>query len=250
AASEDADSAAEREAELLAGTLARLKRISTLVGKIGPLDRKRIAASRRGRALPKRDVAVLQQLHGRLDREIECLWLHPDPVADLIAELQDEQGKLRQAEQEFVALADTCGIARQEALGRGLEPHRLGRAAALAGPGWELLVHRHAERLAGLRGRPSAILERLRPPLGGFRHALATVSRARRALTAAREAMVKSHLRLVVAIAKKYRRRSSLELLDLIQEGNMGLMHAVEKFNYRRGVKVSTYAVWWIRQSI
>ena len=62
--------------------------------------------------------------------------------------------------------------------------------------------------------------------------------------------MVKAHLRLVVAIAKKYRRNSSLELLDLIQEGNMGLMHAVEKFNYRRGVKVSTYAVWWIRQSI
>jgi RNA polymerase primary sigma factor len=62
--------------------------------------------------------------------------------------------------------------------------------------------------------------------------------------------MVKAHLRLVVAIAKRYRRNSSLDLLDLIQEGNMGLMHAVEKFNHRRGVKVSTYAVWWIRQSI
>jgi RNA polymerase primary sigma factor len=168
----------------------------------------------------------------------------------LLAVLQVEQGKLRQAEHEFVALAVTCGISRQEALGRGLEPHRLGRAAALTGPGWELLAHRHAERLAGLRQRLSATVERVGLPISDFRRACVEVSRARRALTAAREAMVKSHLRLVVAIAKKYRRRSSLELLDLIQEGNMGLMHAVEKFNYRRGVKVSTYAVWWIRQSI
>src|SRR3979411_3187458 len=65
-----------------------------------------------------------------------------------------------------------------------------------------------------------------------------------------RDEMVRAHLPLVVAIAKKYRRNSPMDFLDLIQEGNMGLMHAVEKFDYRRGVKVSTYAVWWIRQSI
>jgi RNA polymerase primary sigma factor len=83
-----------------------------------------------------------------------------------------------------------------------------------------------------------------------FRSVLAEVGRNRRELKTAREAMVRAHLPLVVSIAKHYRRKSSLDLLDLIQEGNMGLMHAVEKYNYRRGVKVSTYAVWWIRQSI
>src|SRR5205823_7608934 len=73
---------------------------------------------------------------------------------------------------------------------------------------------------------------------------------ARREVRRAREELARAHLRLVVSVAKRFRGRSSLELLDLIQEGNMGLMHAVEKFNHRRGVKVSTYAVWWIRQSI
>jgi RNA polymerase primary sigma factor len=83
-----------------------------------------------------------------------------------------------------------------------------------------------------------------------IRDVAAQVSKARREIEAVRERMVKAHLRLVVSIARKYQRRSSLDLLDLIQEGNMGLMHAIEKFDYRRGVKISTYAVWWIRQSV
>ncbi len=87
-------------------------------------------------------------------------------------------------------------------------------------------------------------------PLPDLRQTLNEIDRARRTIRTAREQMVKAHLRLVVSIARKYRRGSSLDLLDLIQEGNMGLMHAVEKYNYRRGVKIATYAVWWIRQSI
>lgn len=87
-------------------------------------------------------------------------------------------------------------------------------------------------------------------PLSELRPALKEVYQARREQKRLREEMVRAHLRLVVAIAKKYRGHSSLELSDLIQEGNLGLMRAVEKYNYRRGVKLSTYAVWWIRQSI
>jgi RNA polymerase primary sigma factor len=87
-------------------------------------------------------------------------------------------------------------------------------------------------------------------PIAEFRSATADVRTASRELKRLREDMVRAHLRLVVTIAKKYRAYTSLDLLDLIQEGNVGLMRAVEKYNYRRGVKVSTYAVWWIRQAI
>jgi RNA polymerase primary sigma factor len=123
-------------------------------------------------------------------------------------------------------------------------------------------LHLHADRVSELiaeleraqqtPSQPGLELwqQRVGLPAAEFRSVLAAIGKSRRELKAAREAMVRAHLPLVVSIAKHYRRKSSLDLLDLIQEGNMGLMHAVEKYNYRRGVKVSTYAVWWIRQSI
>jgi RNA polymerase primary sigma factor len=108
------------------------------------------------------------------------------------------------------------------------------------------------ETLDAARGpsKTNALALQVGLPVADLRQSLNEIDRARRTIRTAREQMVKAHLRLVVSIARKYRRGSSLDLLDLIQEGNMGLMHAVEKYNYRRGVKIATYAVWWIRQSI
>ena len=251
---EEIDHASEHEAALLAAMKKRLNRISALAEEIGSLSAKRIAALCRGRELSKRDRAQLDRLVPDFAREMENLWLHPDRIAELIGELEREQRIVHAADHELMALARSCGLTRSDLLdrylGRELDPQWPDQAILRPVRGWQAFVRQHSPRVQALRAELISVAQRVGLPIAELRTAQAGVDRSRRGLMRAREEMVKAHLRLVVAIAKKYRRNSQLDLLDLIQEGNMGLMHAVEKFNYRRGVKVSTYAVWWIRQSI
>jgi RNA polymerase primary sigma factor len=251
---EDADDVDNREALLLVEVGARLEDLSAIACEIVSLSAKRVTATGRGRELSKRDRARLQQLVASFTCGMESLWLHPDRVSDLVRELDREQRIVQEVDRKLLALAGRCGITRPDVLdrylGHELDPHWPQQAAARPMRGWQPFVKQHSDRLEKLRNELVAVAQRVGLPIADLRAASAEVNRARRVLAGAREEMVKAHLRLVVAIAKKYRRNSSLDLLDLIQEGNMGLMHAVEKFNYRRGVKVSTYAVWWIRQSI
>jgi RNA polymerase primary sigma factor len=252
--SSDEHAAAVRESALLLGVIARLEILSELAGDITALSEKRMAALRRGRDLPKTGRAKLQQLLSSFSHEVAGLRLHAHLVSDLVADLEHEQRTLAQTERELLRLAQQCGIARQDMLdrhtGRELDSGWLDEAAALPAPGWQALARRHGERVAELRSELALSARRIGLPIVEFRARAAEVSKARREVMRGRDEMVRAHLPLVVAIAKKYRRNSPMDFLDLIQEGNMGLMHAVEKFDYRRGVKVSTYAVWWIRQSI
>jgi RNA polymerase primary sigma factor len=251
---EDGARAAEQDARLLAEVNARLRGMSGISREISSLSRKRVAAAARGRAISKRDRERLRQLMSSFADEIGELSLQPERVAELIGELEREQRIVARVESELLALARRAGIAARDLIERHLG-HDLGRSwprqsALPAARVSRRVAKEHLLRLEQLRDELSGVVQRVGLPISELRAVAAEVARARRALAAAREEMVRAHLRLVVAIAKRYRRNSSLDLLDLIQEGNMGLMHAVEKFNYRRGVKVSTYAVWWIRQSI
>ena len=240
--------------EPLQATAARLVRLCALARDIGSLSRKRLAAVSRGRDLTKASRLRLQEFMSSFGHEVVSLQIHPDRASELIEALEHEQQALWQAERELLKLGAFCGIDYKDLLdrhrGRELDPTWLSEMASRLGRNWKRLAEQRAEGVVKWRGELAVIADRTGLPIVDFRHAVAEVAKARRELKAAREQMVKAHLRLVVSIAKKYRRKSSLDFLDLIQEGNMGLMHAVEKFNYRRGVKVSTYAVWWIRQAI
>jgi RNA polymerase primary sigma factor len=205
-----ADGHGDREAKLPPQTMKRLQRIAALAREVTALSQKRMTALTRGRNLMKRDRVRLDDLLARTAREVRRLKLHPDRISDLVSALEHEHRQLGSVEQQR---NDTVEVAK-------------------------------------VRRELSALARRIGLPIEEFRAVTAQVRQAQRNVESAREEMVRAHLPLVVAIAKRYRGRSSLELLDLIQEGNLGLMHAVEKYDYRRGVKVSTYAVWWIRQAI
>jgi RNA polymerase primary sigma factor len=251
---DDPDAAAQREARLQREFAAALKGISAVASEVAVLSRKQVNGAQRAKELSKRDRARMQELLLSLKSKMSNIWLHPDRIADLIGSLEREQQIVREIDQDMLKLAARCGVPRRDLLdhylGHELDAHWVEHAYSRPPRTWRAFAKQCADEVKALHGELLAVAQRVGLPIAGLRAAAAEAGRARRALMRAREEMVKAHLRLVVAIAKKYRRNSSLELLDLIQEGNMGLMHAVEKFNYRRGVKVSTYAVWWIRQSI
>jgi RNA polymerase primary sigma factor len=214
-ADNDNDNASPSQLTLEPLLLARLDRLVALARRIVPATEKRMAAIAAGKDIPDSTRKRLQGLISEFAGEVTALHLRNDRVAELLDELDRELETSRRTELALTRLS----------------PRQTGDAAAL-------------------RSELAALASRVGLPIVEFRRTASEIGKARRELKSAREEIVRAHLRLVVSIAKKYRRFSSLDLLDLVQEGNMGLMHAVEKFNYRRGVKVSTYAVWWIRQSI
>ena len=195
-----------------AAIIARVRKLSAPAKEIATLAKARVDAAARGRDISKARRARLEALLAKFAGAMAGVRLHPDRLVDLIAMVDQEARTLRQFERDL---------------------HRLGANAP-----------------AELREGRAALARRVGLPIEAFSVAASAVARARGEVRRGQEEMVRAHLRLVVAIAKKYRRFTSLHLLDLIQEGNLGLMHAVEKYDHRRGVKVSTYASWWIRQSI
>ena len=199
------------------------------------------------------DETEYQTLRSEIVLLVNGLHLHNNRIEALIDQLYGINRKIMSINSAMVKLADAARINRREFIdeyqGYELDPLWADRMATKPGRGWQALMEKSRDKVDELRTEMSSVGQYVGVDISEFRRIVNQVQKGEKEARQAKKEMVEANLRLVISIAKKYTNRG-LQFLDLIQEGNIGLMKAVDKFEYRRGYKFSTYATWWIRQAI